>query len=149
MAIVLHSLVRVMADKKRSAEEAEIVVPVPLFKARALPLHVNVTHTPTTGEDGPPTSPADPGFLGALSLQPSTFSTGSYGWKGSKRLTIELVDPDGGEKEKVQVMLTINATVIGSKRAVKEAEVGAEDDTATSDTSSAEEENVPKPQNTE
>jgi len=67
-----------------------------------------VTHTPpTTGEEnGPPAAPADPGFLGALALQPSTFTTGSYGWKGSKRLTIELVDPEGKEKEKVQVMLT-------------------------------------------
>ncbi|KAH9055949.1 hypothetical protein EDB87DRAFT_1638545 [Lactarius vividus] len=164
-----------MADKKRSAEEAEIVprdgdakrkeragsardskkgpkaVPAPLFKARALPLHVNLTHTPpTTGEEnGQLTTPADPGFLGALSLQSSTFTTGSYGWKGSKRLTIELVDPDGGEKEKVQVMLTINATVIGSKRAVKEAEVGAEDEATASDANSAEEDNVPKPQSTE
>ncbi|KAI9456691.1 hypothetical protein BJY52DRAFT_545907 [Lactarius psammicola] len=161
--------------KKRSAEEAEIVpseggvkrkertgtardtkkgpkaVPAPVFKARALPLHVNVTHTPpTTGEEnGAPAAPADPGFLGALALQPSTFATGSYGWKGSKRLTIELVDPDGEEKEKVQVMLTINATVIGSKQTIKEVEVGAENDATASDTNSAEEDNAPKPQITE
>ncbi len=71
-------------------------------------MHVNVTHTPPVmgEENGPSTVPADLGFLGALSLQPSTFATGSYGWKGSKRLTIELVDPDGEEKERVQVMLT-------------------------------------------
>jgi hypothetical protein len=70
-------------------------------------LHVNVTHTPPViEEENGPEAPADPGFLGVLSLQPSTFATGSYGWKGSKRLTIELVDPNGEEKEKVQVMLT-------------------------------------------
>jgi hypothetical protein len=66
-----------------------------------------VTHTPPIiGEENDPSAAVDPGFLGALALQPSTFTTGSYGWKGSKRLTIELVDPDGEEKEKVQVMLT-------------------------------------------
>jgi hypothetical protein len=70
-------------------------------------LHVNVTHTPPIiGEENGPEAPADPGFLGALVLQPSTFTTGSYGWKGSKRFTIELVDPNSEEKEKVQVMLT-------------------------------------------
>lgn len=162
-----------MAGKKRSAEEAEIVprdngakrkersagdvkkgpkaVSVPLFKARALPLHVNVTHTPPIigDENGPPATPADPGFLGALALQPSTFTTGSYGWKGSKRLTVELVDSDSGEKEKVQVMLTVNATVIGSKKAVKEVEVGVEDNAAAGDTKKAEEDNAPEPQSIE
>jgi len=103
------------------------------FKARALPLHISVTHTPPA-IDGDTADAAtveattaavavekDPGFLGTLSLLPSTFSTGSYGWKGSKRLTVELADSAGGdEKEKVQVMLTINATVIGSKHQEKE-----------------------------
>ena len=42
---------------------------VPLFKARALPLHVNVTHTPLAiEEDNVPEAPAVPGFLGALAL---------------------------------------------------------------------------------
>lgn len=137
-----------------------------LFKARALPLHVNVTHTPpVVGEDNGE-APADPGFLGLLALQPSTFTTGSYGWKGSKRLTIELVDPDSEEKEKVQVMLTcvsyeylgdltdclrtrVNATVLGSKQAAKEVEVGGEDDDAAGDTNNAKEDNAPKPQSTD
>ncbi|KAG6865663.1 hypothetical protein C0991_000433 [Blastosporella zonata] len=57
----------------------------------------------------------DIGFIGNLTLVPSTFSTGSFGWKGSKRITVELQDSEGEEKEKVQVMLSINATVIGSK----------------------------------
>lgn len=79
------------------------------FKARALPLHLNLTHTPPIlGDDGTVSlASTDPGFLGTSTLLPSTFATGSYGWKGSKRLTIELQNPEGGEeKEKVHVMLT-------------------------------------------
>ncbi|KAI0831656.1 hypothetical protein BC628DRAFT_1310712 [Trametes gibbosa] len=98
------------------------------FKARALPLHVNLTHTPPVlSDDGAVTlASTDPGFLGTSTLLPSSFATGSYGWKGSKRLTIELQNSDGAdEKEKVHVMLTINATVIGSK--------GAKDDEAEAD----------------
>ncbi|KAH9890568.1 origin recognition complex subunit 2-domain-containing protein [Cubamyces lactineus] len=102
------------------------------FKARALPLHINITHTPPVLADDGTVSVAstDPGFVGTTTLVPSTFATGSYGWKGSKRLTIELENPnaEGGEdkeKEKVHVMLTINATVMGSKGA-KEEEEGAE-----------------------
>jgi hypothetical protein len=42
-----------------------------------------------------------------MTLVPSSFSTGSYGWKGSKRITVELqTSEDGGAKEKVQVMFT-------------------------------------------
>jgi len=50
------------------------------------------------------------------------FSTGSYGWKGNKRVTIEVPNPEGGEGEKLQVMITINAAVIGSKQAGKDEE---------------------------
>ncbi|KAJ3508951.1 hypothetical protein NLJ89_g5476 [Agrocybe chaxingu] len=73
-------------------------------------------------EAAPPSdaSAADIGFIGNLTLVPSTFSTGSYGWKGSKRITVELqggeTDAEGG-KEKVTIMLSINATVVGSKPA--------------------------------
>ncbi|KAI0261077.1 hypothetical protein BC834DRAFT_494896 [Gloeopeniophorella convolvens] len=148
-----------MAGKKRSADEAGVevqngankrkespsgskgakkgtkAIPASAFKTRALPLHVNMTHTPPAipDDDVVAAAPADPGFLGALSLQPSTFTTGSYGWKGSKRLTIELPDPEGGDGAKVQVMLTINATVIGSKQAEKEAEAEAEVQAAAAD----------------
>ncbi|KAK1219831.1 hypothetical protein PQX77_017405 [Marasmius sp. AFHP31] len=92
-------------------------LPASAFKSKALPLHVNVTHTPPTIPDDEtvPAASADPGFLGTLSLVPSTFNTGSYGWKGSKRITVEL--ENGEDKEKVQVQLTINATVLGSKGA--------------------------------
>lgn len=43
------------------------------------------------------------------------------------------MDPISGEKNKVQVMLTINATVLGSKQTAKEAEVDAGVDPAISD----------------
>ncbi|KAI0737923.1 hypothetical protein C8Q80DRAFT_1209245 [Daedaleopsis nitida] len=96
------------------------------FKARALPLHINITHTPPVLADDATVSVAstDPGFVGTSTLVPSTFTTGSYGWKGSKRFTVELDNPEGGEKEKVHVILTLNATVIGSKDA-KEGEAEA------------------------
>ncbi|KAL7282983.1 hypothetical protein ACG7TL_002403 [Trametes sanguinea] len=92
------------------------------FKARALPLHVNFTHTPPVlADDGTASvAAADPGFIGTTALVPTTFATGSYGWKGTKRVTLELQNPDDGadgEKEKVHVMISINATVIGSKNA--------------------------------
>ncbi|KIY48311.1 hypothetical protein FISHEDRAFT_43767, partial [Fistulina hepatica ATCC 64428] len=86
------------------------------FKSHALPLHVYLTHTAPAAEAE---APADPGSLGTCTLAPASFSTGSYGWKGTKRVTIEVVNPENpsGEKEKVQVMVTINATVLGSKSA--------------------------------
>ncbi|KAI0747818.1 hypothetical protein C8Q80DRAFT_1219242 [Daedaleopsis nitida] len=100
------------------------------FKARTLPLHINITHTPPVLADDGTGSVAstDPGFVGTSTLVPSTFTTGSYGWKGSKRFTVELDNPEGGEKEKVHVILTLNATVIGSKDAEEgdgEGEAGA------------------------
>lgn len=80
------------------------------FKAAALPLHVNVTHTPPAiaDADSKATSAAtaDPGIIGNVTLVPSSFSTGSYGWKGSKRIAVELQNSEGDAKEKVQVMLT-------------------------------------------
>ncbi|KAJ7619548.1 hypothetical protein FB45DRAFT_931061 [Roridomyces roridus] len=90
------------------------------FKSKALPLHVNLTHTPPSIPDADtvPVAPTDPGFLGSLTLVPSEFNTKSYGWKGNKRLTIE-IGGEGEEKEKVTVQLTINATVMGSKGAKK------------------------------
>ncbi|KAI9511352.1 hypothetical protein F5148DRAFT_358958 [Russula earlei] len=104
-------------------------IPASAFKARAVPIHVTLTRTPSTVKDDNSASLApveDPGFLGAVALHPCTFTTGSYGWKGSKRLAINIVDPINDEKNTVQVMLTINATVMGSKQAGKEAEVEAE-----------------------
>jgi len=89
------------------------------FKSQAHPLHISITHIPPppaeeSGEKVQGESP-DPGFVAALSLEPSSFSTGTYGWKGSKRITIEVLNPDTGEKEKLQVQLSFNATVLGSK----------------------------------
>lgn len=130
----------------------QAVLPASQFKAKALPLHVNVTHTPPSAgdDDTVPSTSADPGQLGSLTLVPSSFNTGSYGWKGSKRLTVEL-ENDTGTKEKVQVMLTyvvsnsyrlqacmilsdicifrINATVLNSKNAPSEEEKDEAKDT--------------------
>jgi hypothetical protein len=67
-----------------------------------------MTHTPPSiGDETATDMPTDPGFIGSTVLLPSSFSTGSYGWKGTKRVVIELQDEeDGKEKEKVHVMLT-------------------------------------------
>jgi len=108
-------------------------IPASDFKARAVPLHVAVSRTPPAAGDDNNASLApvdDTDLLGAVALQPCSFTTGSYGWKGSKRLAIDLVDPTSGEKNKVQVMLTVNATVMGSKQAEKEVEVGVDPDTS-------------------
>ncbi|KAF5379877.1 hypothetical protein D9757_007187 [Collybiopsis confluens] len=104
------------------------VLPASQFKSKALPLHVNVTHTPPVAADDEtvPATSADPGHLGSITLIPSSFNTGSYGWKGNKRLTVEL-ENDTGTKEKVQVMLTINASVLNSKNAPTEEEEDAEE----------------------
>ncbi|CAE6492532.1 unnamed protein product [Rhizoctonia solani] len=90
------------------------------FKSKALPLHVNLTQTPPKleGESAPATS--DDGLLASIAMQPTTFQTGSYGWKGSRRMTIPL--PGGTEGETVTVMININASVVGSKDAAAEAE---------------------------
>ncbi|KAF9531122.1 hypothetical protein CPB83DRAFT_849361 [Crepidotus variabilis] len=119
-------------SKKPASKAAKAALSSKDFKAKALPLHVNLTHTPPTikndseiAEDGTelktsdvPVTGGDIGFIGNLTLVPSSFNTGSHGWKGSKRITVELqggeVDGEGGQ-EKVQVQLTINATVLGSK----------------------------------
>jgi hypothetical protein len=88
----------------------QVAIPPTTFKATALPLHVNVTHTPPTiadsDKEAESTTTVDPGFIGNLTLVPSSFSTGSYGWKGSKRITVELQNSEEDVKEKVQVMLT-------------------------------------------
>ncbi|KAF8160623.1 hypothetical protein B0H34DRAFT_806152 [Crassisporium funariophilum] len=125
------------APKNGAKKTAKPPLPTADFKTKALPLHVNLTHTPPSirkegsidgngnedvMEGAQDIVAEDVGFIGNLTLLPSSFATGSYGWKGSKRITVELQggDSDGeGGKEKVQVMLTINATVVGSKPAKK------------------------------
>jgi len=100
------------------------------FKAHALPLHVHVTHTPPTAEvpgsaaDPTPNLSTDPGFVASMTLAPSEFSTGSLGWKGSRRVAVELVNTDGA-KETVMVMMSFNATVVGSKPSAKPAAKGS------------------------
>ena len=75
--------------------------------------------------DKPAAATQVPGFIGHLALAPTDFSTGSYGWKGSKKILVELERSEAagdGEKEKVLVQLNINATVLGSKEAGKDEE---------------------------
>ncbi|KAF5368871.1 hypothetical protein D9758_002837 [Tetrapyrgos nigripes] len=117
------------ASAKGGKKGPKATLPASQFKAKALPLHVNITHTPPVASDDGATSAAnvDPGQLGSVTLVASSFNTGSYGWKGSKRITVELENDDAGEKEKVQVMLTINATVMGSKQAPGDEEAAAEE----------------------
>lgn len=65
-------------------------------------------------------------------MLPTTFSTGSHGWKASKPVTIELTDPETGKKTKVNVQISINAVVKGSKP----------DEAATGDAKNVEEEDA-------
>lgn len=75
------------------------------FHSRAQPIHVNITHTePPIDVDA---TEKDPGFLGAMSLAATSFSTGSFGWKGNRRMTVDLPKMEGQEEaEKLHVMLT-------------------------------------------
>ncbi|KAG5647189.1 hypothetical protein DXG03_001148 [Asterophora parasitica] len=117
---IFLSLIVLTALNRITPPPPQPAMPVAAFKATALPVHVNLTHTPPTIADPDEVvsaATADPGFIGNLTLVPSSFSTGSYGWKGSKRITIELQNTESDTKEKVQVMLSINATVLGSKPA--------------------------------
>lgn len=78
--------------------------------ANALPITVNITNTPPpiVDEDTVPATSADPGYIGGVKCLPSLFSTGSYGWKGSKRLTIEVPNDTGGMEKvtKFQYQIT-------------------------------------------
>ncbi|KAH6919138.1 hypothetical protein BKA70DRAFT_1417126 [Coprinopsis sp. MPI-PUGE-AT-0042] len=139
---------------KKASKSSSSALSAKDFKSKALPIHINITHTPPSIDTTASTSsspekapkddvvndlvggdsaeetkveaPADDGFIGNLTLLPSSFTTGSYGWKGSKRIVVELQGGEVGEegREKVQVMLTINATVVGSKQAEKDEEEG-------------------------
>jgi len=62
------------------------------------------------------------GNIGTLSAEPTTFTTGSYGWKGNAKMRIK-VEVEGEEKE-VLVQVGINMTVSGSKPDVKKASNG-------------------------
>lgn len=124
------------AKTKGSKKGPKATIPTSTFKARALPLHINITHTPPsivdeTVEAGV-SAPIDPGFIGAVALAPTTFSTGSYGWKGSKRIVVELLNAEAAEgepRDKVHVLLTMNATVVGSKQAKEEGDTKEEEET--------------------
>ncbi|CAE7206580.1 unnamed protein product [Rhizoctonia solani] len=111
------------APKSTGKAKAKVPLSAKDFEAKALPLHVNLTRTPPKLEeskDGSAAATSDDGFLASIALQPTSFMTGSYGWKGAKRMTIPL--PGGAEGETVTVMININAAVAGSKDAAAEAE---------------------------
>ncbi|POW21271.1 hypothetical protein PSHT_02600 [Puccinia striiformis] len=59
----------------------------------------------------------DDGKFGTVTAEPTTFTTGSYGWKASHKIQVK-VNVNGEEKE-VQVQVGINMTVSGSKPDVK------------------------------
>ncbi|KAG8900106.1 hypothetical protein FRB99_006253 [Tulasnella sp. 403] len=110
------------APSSKAAAPKTMVPTSAQFLEHALPLHVHVTHTPpTTEKPGSSTDPTpglstDPGFVASIILAPSVFSSGSFGWKGSQRVVVELLNNEG-EKEKVTVNMSFNATVPGSKAA--------------------------------
>lgn len=78
------------------------------FMAKALPISANFTNTPPSvaDDESVPAASADPGFIGGVKCLPSQFSTGSYGWKGNRRVSIE-VRNEAGEMEKVIYLLKI------------------------------------------
>ncbi|KAG8969482.1 hypothetical protein FRC03_002758 [Tulasnella sp. 419] len=121
----------VSKSKPESKKATTTVLSAATFKEHALPLHIHVTHTPPTStepgssSDPTPKMSADPGHIASLTLVPTTFSTGSFGWKGSRRVEVELMNAESGKKEKVMVMMSFNASVVGSKPAVEEKASGA------------------------
>ncbi|KAG8884885.1 hypothetical protein FRB97_003092 [Tulasnella sp. 331] len=111
------------ASPKKAAPKT-IVPTAAQFKEHALPLHVNITHTPPSVEapaehaDTTPNTSTDSGHVASITLTPSVFSTGSFGWKGSRKIAVELLNAEG-VKETVMVNMSFNATVAGSKPAAK------------------------------
>ncbi|KIM87446.1 hypothetical protein PILCRDRAFT_814969 [Piloderma croceum F 1598] len=107
---------------KGAKKGAKTNIATSAFMAKALPISANFTNTPPSvaDDESVPAASADPGFIGGVKCLPSQFSTGSYGWKGNRRVSIE-VRNEAGEMEKVSVQVTINATVVGSKNAPEEA----------------------------
>jgi len=117
--------------KDKGKKPPKITMSAHDFQKCALPLHVHFTHTPPSVATGSsdPNKAIDAGHLGSVTMLPSTFSTGSHGWKASKPMTIELTDPDTGKKTKVNVQVSINAVVKGSKEAAADAK-NAEEESA-------------------
>ncbi|KIK15714.1 hypothetical protein PISMIDRAFT_16343 [Pisolithus microcarpus 441] len=98
------------------------------FKSRAAPLHLALSYNPFPGEGETIAVEAggeEASILSTTTLTPSSFTTGSFGWKGSKRIAVSLKAPgEGGEDEGDTVHIMVNATVIGSKDVKESAEEG-------------------------
>ncbi|PLW50832.1 hypothetical protein PCASD_01173 [Puccinia coronata f. sp. avenae] len=62
------------------------------------------------------------GNIGTLLAEPTTFTTGSFGWKASSKMRVK-VTVDGEEKD-LLVQVGVNMTVSGSKPDVKRASNG-------------------------
>ncbi|EJU05684.1 hypothetical protein DACRYDRAFT_75009 [Dacryopinax primogenitus] len=133
------------AQSNNKSKKGKKVRPMPssAFKSAALPLHIHITHTPPTIDVPSSAEPSaqDVGHIASITMLPCDFGTGSYGWKGQKRTVVQLMGGEGDGKEKVQVMFSINAVVVGSKDAeadiideppaeVEEAEADVEKDDA-------------------
>jgi hypothetical protein len=81
--------------------------------AKALPISANLTNTPPSvaDDESVPAASADPGFIGGVKCLPNQFTTGSYGWKGNRRVSIE-VRNEAGEMEKVTYLYNQNKELI-------------------------------------
>ncbi|EKM83127.1 hypothetical protein AGABI1DRAFT_69321 [Agaricus bisporus var. burnettii JB137-S8] len=76
--------------------------PASIFTEKVLPLHANITHSPPNLlEDGESERVDDPGHIGTLTLVPCTFADGSLGWKGRRKVNVELLNIQPGEKAPV------------------------------------------------
>ncbi|KAJ3570124.1 hypothetical protein NP233_g4609 [Leucocoprinus birnbaumii] len=93
------------------------IKPSSAFSKQALPLHINLTHTPPRMPDvDEVVVPDDPGHIGTLTLVPCTLPSGGYGWKGQRTVEVELLDVERGEERKqVEVLLSVEAVVADSR----------------------------------
>ncbi|KIO03971.1 hypothetical protein M404DRAFT_26593 [Pisolithus tinctorius Marx 270] len=104
------------------------------FKSRAAPIHLALSFNPFPGEGetvavGEGEEQAS--ILTTTTLTASSFSTGSFGWKGSKRIAIPLKAPGvlwccESRTSVANPSIRVNATVIGSKDVKESAEEGEE-----------------------
>ncbi|KXN92011.1 hypothetical protein AN958_11071 [Leucoagaricus sp. SymC.cos] len=110
-------------------------MPASAFSKKALPLHVNLTHTPPKlPDEGEEVVPDDPGYICTMTLIPCVHPTGGYGWHGKGMVRVGLLDVEKGEERKqVEVVLSVDAVVVDSKdptpsagQAVTEADGGTE-----------------------
>jgi hypothetical protein len=83
----------------------QTTVPFSNFKHRAPQLQAIVAYG---GENAPESEIAqgDQSIVCSMPLTVANFQTGSYGWKGQRRIQVQLSDPEGGAGENVTVQIT-------------------------------------------